>query len=247
MVHLLLIIIYVAFISLGLPDALLGAAWPVMQPQFGVPISWLGPVSLLISAGTVVSSLLSDRLCRRFGTGKVTAVSVLMSAVALIGFALSRYYWMICLFAIPYGLAAGAIDSCLNNYVAVHYSGKHMSWLHCMWGIGAAVGPYVMGLAIAIMNEWSFGYLSIGLLQIFLCVLMFISLPVWKNNGGSDEQQGEALSIKQIFSLPGAKAVILTFFCYCALEQTAGQWASSYFSGAIGLSEDVCALLASLY
>lgn len=248
MVHFLLIIIYIAFISLGLPDALLGAAWPVIQPQFDVPVSWMGPVSLLISGGTVVSSLFSDRLCRRFGTGRVTAFSVAMTAVALIGFALSRAYWMLCVLALPYGLGAGAVDSCLNNYVAIHYSGKHMSWLHCMWGLGAAAGPYVMGAAIAYMNNWTLGYWSIGLLQVVLCMFLFISLPAWKKTGDEQtEEQFGPLSIKEIFSIPGAKAVFLTFFCYCAMEQTAGQWAATYFFGHIGLSEGVCALLASLY
>ena len=149
MAHLLLIIIYAAFVSLGLPDAILGAAWPVMQPQFGVPLSWLGPVALLISLGTVVSSLFADRLIRKFGPGRVTACSVVMTAVALIGFALTRSYWMLCIWAVPYGLGAGSVDACLNNYVAIHYSGKHMSWLHCMWGLGAASGPYLMSAAIA--------------------------------------------------------------------------------------------------
>lgn len=248
MIHILLIIIYIAFVSLGLPDALLGAAWPVIQPQFGVPVSWLGPVALLISAGTVVSSLWSDKLSVTFGTGKVTAFSIGMTAVALIGFALSRHYWMLCLFAIPYGLGAGAVDSCLNNYVAIHYSGKHMSWLHCMWGLGASTGPYIMSAAIAYMNNWTLGYWFIGILQVVLCVFIFASIPVWKNNDNNGQAEAYVpMSIKEIFALPGAKAVIITFFCYCALEQTAGQWASSYYYGHLGLSEGVCALLGSLY
>lgn len=248
MVHILLIIIYIAFVSLGLPDALLGAAWPVIQPQFVVPVSWMGPISLLISGGTVVSSLLSDRLCRKFGTGLVTAVSVAMTAVALVGFATSGSYWMLCIWALPYGLGAGSVDSCLNNYVAIHYSGKHMSWLHCMWGLGAAAGPYIMGASIAYMNSWSMGYWGVGILQIILCVFLFCSLPVWKKSSGTaNEQISEPLTLKHIFAMPGAKAVILTFFCYCAMEQTAGQWAASYFYGHIGLKEEICALLASLY
>lgn len=248
MAHILLVIIYVAFVSLGLPDALLGSAWPVMQPQYGVPISWMGPVSLLISGGTVLSSLFSERLCRRFGTGLVAAFSVSLTAVALMGFAVSRAYWMLFIWALPYGLGAGSVDSCLNNYVAIHYSGKHMSWLHCMWGLGAMTGPYVMGAAIAYLNNWTVGYWFVGLLQMVLCLFLFISLPVWKKTVGEEqEQQGKPLSIKEIFSLPGIKAVILTFFCYCAMEQTAGQWASSYFHGHIGLTEELSALLASLY
>lgn len=248
MVHLLLIIIYAAFISLGLPDAILGSAWPVMQPQFNVPVSWLGPVALIISAGTVVSSLLSDRLTRKFKPGIVTSFSVVTTAVALIGFALSSSYWMLCLWAVPYGLGAGCIDACLNNYVAIHYSGKHMSWLHCMWSLGATAGPYAMSVAIAFYNNWELGYWIIGFIQIILSICLFASLPVWKKNHNEETaEKTSALSLKQIFSMPGAKLLISTFFCYCAMEQTAGQWASSYFYGHLHLSEEICALFASLY
>ena len=250
MVHVLLAIIYAAFISLGLPDALLGAGWPVMQPVFGVPVSWLGPVALLISAGTVVSSLLSDRLTRKLGTGLVTAISVAMTAVSIVGFATSTSYWQLCLWAIPYGLGAGSVDACLNNYVAIHYSGKHMSWLHCMWGLGAACGPYIMSSAIGFFNNWRFGYWGVGLIQIVLTAILFISLPTWKSSASSDSDDHDhsaPLSFKQIFSMPGAKALIITFFCYCAMEQTAGQWAASYFYGHIGLKEELCALFASMY
>lgn len=250
MVHILLVIIYAAFISLGLPDALLGAGWPVMQPEFGVPISWMGAVSLLISAGTVVSSLLSDRITRKFGTGVVTTFSVAMTAVAIVGFGTSRFYWLLCFWAIPYGLGAGSVDACLNNFVALHYSGKHMSWLHCMWGLGAATGPYIMSAAIAFFNNWRLGYWGIGVIQIVLMSCLFISLPIWKKSGESLEEaaeQGAPLSLKQIFSMPGAKALIVTFFCYCAMEQTAGQWAACYFFGHLHLTEELSALLASIY
>ncbi len=250
MIHILLVIIYAAFISLGLPDSLLGAGWPAMQPEFGVPISWMGAVSLLISGGTVVSSLLSDALTRKFGTGLVTAVSVTMTAAAIVGFATSSSYWLLCVWAIPYGLGAGSVDSCLNNYVAIHYSGKHMSWLHCMWGLGAASGPYIMSAAIAFYNNWRFGYWGVGIIQIVLTASLFISLPIWKKGDKSTEEPldpGVPLSLKQIFTMPGAKALILTFFCYCAMEQTAGQWAASYFFGYIKLNEELCALLASVY
>ena len=250
LVHILLVIIYAAFISLGLPDALLGAGWPVMQPEFGVPVSWMGAVALLISISTVVSSLLADRITRKFGTGSVTAFSVALTAVAIIGFATSSSYWHLCIWAVPYGLGAGSIDTCLNNYVAIHYSGKHMSWLHCMWGLGAASGPYIMSAAIAFANNWRVGYWSVALVQIVLTFCLFLSLPVWKNTHGESEQEascGGPLSLRQIFSMPGAKALILTFFCYCAMEQTAGQWAASYFFGHIGLKEELCALFASMY
>lgn len=251
MVHFLLAIIYAAFISLGLPDALLGAGWPVMQPEFAVPVSWMGAVALLISLGTVVSSLMADRMTRILDTGLLTALSVGLTAVAIVGFATSTSYWHLCLWAVPYGLGAGSVDSCLNNYVAVHYSGKHMSWLHCMWGLGAASGPYIMSASIAFANNWRVGYWSVGLLQIVLTACLFFSLPIWKKNNndssGADVQQSAPLTLRQIFAMPGAKVLILTFFCYCAMEQTAGQWAASYFFGHIGLKEELCALFASMY
>ena len=250
MVHFLLVIIYAAFISLGLPDALLGAGWPVMQPAFNVPISWMGPVSLLIYISTVVSSLLADRITRKFGTGLVTAFSVAVTAVAIVGFATSQSYWFLCIWAVPYGLGAGCIDACLNNYVAIHYSGKHMSWLHCMWGLGASSGPYIMSAAIGFFNNWRFGYWGVGIIQIVLTTCLFASLPVWKKDNDQNEcnqEQNAPLKLKQIFAMPGAKALILTFFCYCAMEQTAGQWAASYFYGYLGLKEELCALLASIY
>ena len=148
MVHLLLAIIYIAFISLGLPDSLLGSAWPTMYPQLGVPISYAGGISMIIALGTIISSLLSDRLTLKLGTGRVTAISVLMTAVALFGFSLSSSFLMLCILAVPYGLGAGSVDASLNNYVALHYESKHMSWLHCFWGIGASLGPYKMGYAL---------------------------------------------------------------------------------------------------
>ena len=173
MVHILLIVIYLAFIGLGLPDGLLGSAWPVMYPVFEVPVSSAGVVSFIISMGTVVSSLLSDRLTRKLGCGKVTAISVAMTAVAIFGFSVSREYWQLCLWAIPYGLGAGSVDASLNNYVALHYASRHMSWLHCMWGLGASIGPYIMGFALSSGQGWNMGYRYIGLLQIVLSVILF--------------------------------------------------------------------------
>ena len=249
MVHIILIIIYFAFISLGLPDGLLGAAWPAIHEQWQVPVSWMGPVSLIISAGTVVSSLFSDKLTRKFGTGKVTSFSVAMTAIALIGFSVSNNYWMLCLWAIPYGLGAGSVDSCLNNYVAVHYAAKHMSWLHCMWGVGASVGPYIMGLVLTVGQRWGNGYLYIGVFQAILTAFLFICLPLWKEgNQLTDETQtSRSLTLRQAFSIPKAKMLFLSFFCYCALEQTLGQWAASYFYGYLKLSEELSAGLAALY
>ena len=231
MVHLLLAIIYMAFISLGLPDGLLGAAWPSMVPELGTPVSFAGVIFIIISVGTVVSSLLSQRLNLRFGPGRVTAFSVAMTAAALFGFASCRSTWQLCLWALPYGLGAGSVDACLNNYVALHYASRHMSWLHCMWGIGASVGPYIMGAVLSAGRHWSAGYRSIGVLQLALTALLLLSLPLWKK--GEEQGEGEKakpLRLKEILAIPGAKPLLLAFFCYCALEQTMGLWAGSYLA-----------------
>ena len=230
MVSLLLAIIYLAFISLGLPDALLGSAWPVMHQELRVPLSWSGGVFMIIAVGTIVSSLLSDRLTRRLGAGKVTAISVAMTCAALFGFSFSRSYLALCLWAVPYGLGAGGVDAALNNYVALHYASRHMSWLHCMWGIGATLGPYIMGAALTGGYDWSMGYRVIGLLQLALTAALVLSLPLWKSADGSGggAERARALSLPEVVALPGAKAVMVCFFCYCALEQTVGLWASSY-------------------
>lgn len=231
MVHLLLAIIYMAFISLGLPDGLLGAAWPSMVPELGTPVSFAGVIFIIISVGTVVSSLLSQRLNLRFGPGRVTAFSVAMTAAALFGFSSCRSAWQLCLWALPYGLGAGSVDACLNNYVALHYASRHMSWLHCMWGIGASVGPYIMGAVLSAGRHWSAGYRSIGVLQLALTALLLLSLPLWKK--GEEQGEGEKakpLRLKEILAIPGAKPLLLAFFCYCALEQTMGLWAGSYLA-----------------
>lgn len=251
MVHLLLVIIYISFISLGLPDALLGAAWPTMYPQFDVPVSYAGIISMIIALGTIVSSLLSDRLTRALGTGKVTAISVAMTAAALFGFSVSNSFWMLCLWAVPYGLGAGSVDASLNNYVALHYSSRHMSWLHCMWGLGATAGPYVMGFVLSGGGQWNGGYRLIGILQIMLTIVLFCSLPLWKGRAKSDGVQGgkadKPLSLRQIIRIPGAKEVLIAFFCYCALEQTAGLWASSYLVLYKGVASETAAFFASMF
>lgn len=247
MVHLLLAIIYISFISLGLPDALLGSAWPLMHQEFSVPVSYMGIVALIISSGTVVSSLLSDRLTKRFGTGLVTAVSVAMTAVSLLGFSSASAYWMLLLWAIPYGLGAGSVDASLNNYVAIHYASRHMSWLHCMWGIGAASGPYIMGAVLTGGMPWNLGYSSLGLLQAVLTVVLFVCLPVWKRSDSSNPHPAQPLKLREVICLPGAREVMVMFFCYCALEQTVGQWASSYLVLDRGLTEETAASCASLF
>lgn len=253
MFQLLLVIIYLAFISLGLPDSLLGSAWPTMYKEFSVPVSYAGVISMIISAGTIISSLQSDRLTKKFGTGKVTAISVLMTAVALFGFSGSHSFWMLCLWAIPYGLGAGGVDASLNNYVALHYKSRHMSWLHCMWGIGASLGPYIMGYALTGGQGWNMGYLYIAILQIVLTAILLLSLPLWEKNAvsssvtDSTHSQREPLRLRQIVKIPGAKEVMVTFFCYCSLEQTAGLWASSYLVLHRGLSPEIAAGFASLF
>lgn len=267
MTQLLLAIIYLAFISLGLPDSLLGSAWPTMYQQFGVPISYAGIISMIISAGTIVSSLQSDRLTKKLGTGKVTAISVAATAVALFGFSFSHSFWALCLWAIPYGLGAGSVDASLNNYVALHYESRHMSWLHCMWGVGATADPYIMGIALSMGQGWNMGYRYIGIIQVVLTAILIFSLPLWKERKSPTENLQNAemeqllenvsekagttsekvLSLREILKIAGAKEVMLCFFCYCALEQTAGLWASSYLTLHKGVSSETAAIFASLF
>ena len=255
MVHLLLAVIYLAFISLGLPDSLLGAAWPTMYREFDVPVSYAGAIFMIISAGTILSSLMSDRLTRRFGTGLVTAVSVATTALALFGFSISQSYWMLCLWAIPYGLGAGSVDASLNNYVALHYASRHMSWLHCMWGVGATVGPYIMEFALSGGRTWGTGYRYIGMLQVALVILLFLSLPLWKKRAVPANEHAETsgscadapLSLPQVLAIPGAKEVMAAFFFYEAVEQTSALWAGSYLALHVGLSSKEAAGLAGLF
>lgn len=256
MVTLLLAVIYLSFISLGLPDSLLGSAWPAMYPEFNVPVSYAGIISMIISVGTILSSLQSDRLTRKLGTGKITAISVAMTAVSLFGFSITHSFWLLCLWAVPYGLGAGSVDASLNNYVALHYASRHMSWLHCMWGVGASVGPYIMGYALTGGQGWNMGYRYIAILQIALTVILIFSLPLWKKKASATEAvsastdadtSGAPLSLKQIIQIPGAKEVFIAFFCYCALEQTAGLWASSYLNLYHGINIETAASYASLF
>lgn len=253
MVHLLLAVIYLSFISLGLPDSLLGSAWPAMYGKFGVPVSYAGIISMIIAAGTIVSSLQSDRLTRKSGTGKVTAISVALTAIALFGFSISHSFWLLCLWAIPYGLGAGSVDASLNNYVALHYASRHMSWLHCMWGVGASLGPYIMGYALTGGQGWNMGYRYISMLQIALTIILLISLPLWKgrpdaaNVSDHGSTLDKPLTLRQIARIPGAKEVLITFFCYCALEQTTSLWASSYLVLHKGLTAETAAGFASLF
>lgn len=242
----LLGIIYLSFISLGLPDALLGSAWPNIYLEFEVPVSYAGIISMIIAVGTVISSLQSDRLTKKYGTGKVTAISVGTTALALFGFSISHNIISLCLWAIPYGLGAGSVDASLNNYVALHFSSKHMSWLHCMWGIGATLGPYIMGLVLTNNKPWNDGYRIISILQVVLTIIIITSLSKWKKQD-STTTNTKPLSLKEIFNIPGAKEIMICFFCYSAIEQTSMLWASSYLNLAEGIDAKTAATFASLF
>ena len=238
MIHLLLAVIYLAFISLGLPDALLGSAWPTIYQEWSAPVSTAGVIYLIISLGTVVSSLMSDRLTRALGPGKVTAFSVATTALALWGFSVSTSFWQLCLWSIPYGLGAGSVDAALNNYVAVHYASRHMSWLHCMWGIGASLGPHIMSRALSGGQGWSAGYQVVALIQISLTAVLFLTLPLWKTQrNGAAKTTCRPLSLRQIAAIPGTKPVMAAFFCYCAMVTTAALWGASYLVLHMGMDE----------
>jgi len=247
---LLLAIIYIAFISLGLPDSLLGAAWPVMYGELGVPISYAGIVTMIIAAGTIVSSLLSDWLMRKVGAGVITAVSVFMTAAALFGFSASHSFLLLCLWAVPYGLGAGAVDAALNNYVALHFSSRHMNWLHCFWSVGAAASPYIMSYCLTGGFGWNNGYRSVAVVQTILTAALFLSLPLWKRRrleGAEGESAAKALSLPRAVKIKGVPFVLIMFFGYCALEQAAGLWASSYLVQFRGVDTDTAAWSASLF
>lgn len=250
MVSLLLGMIYLAFISLGLPDSLLGSAWPVMYRQFGVPLSYAGIVSMIIAGGTIVSSLMSDRLTRMFGTGILTAFSVFLTAAALFGFSVSNSFTLLCVWAVPYGLGAGAVDAALNNYVALHFAARHMSWLHCCWGIGASISPNIMSYCLVNGSGWNSGYRSVAIIQIVLAALLFLSLPLWKRNSkvsGSNERKVANLGFLQAMKITGVKFILPAFLAYGALETTTGLWASSYLVNARGIDADTAAKYASLF
>lgn len=251
MTGLLLALIYLCFVSLGLPDSLLGSAWPVMQIEMSAPVSYAGIISLTICAGTILSSLFSDRLLRRFGAGKVTAISVVMTAVALFGFSVSDRFWMLILWSVPYGLGAGAVDAILNNYVALHFKAQHMSWLHCMWGVGASISPYIMSFALIRLNDWNWGYLIVAIIQILLSAVIFASIPLWKRgisaSADTTKESSHTLSFKEIFSIKGAIPCFIAFFTYCSLELTTSLWASSYLTQKWGFSPEDAAGFASMF
>lgn len=245
---LLLSLIYLAFISLGLPDSTLGAGWPAMHISFGVPVSYMGIVSMIISGGTILSSLASAYLTKKFSTKTVTAASVLMTAAAMFGFGASSRFWHICIWAVPYGLGAGAIDAALNNYVALHYSSKHMSWLHCFWGVGTIVSPYVMSYALA-NSVWNDGYRIVGIVQVIIAVVLIATMPVWKINQNKNisDDSVKVLSIKDSLKIKGVAPLLTGFFAYCAAEATVMLWASTYLVSTRGVSEEIAAAFASLF
>ena len=242
----LLVLIYLAFISLGLPDSLLGSGWPVMHAELGVPVSYMGIVSMIISGGTIVSSLFSDRMTRKLSTRIVTVVSVFLTVIALFGFSFSNRFWMLTVFAIPYGLGAGAIDAALNNYIALHYKAKHMSWLHCFWGIGTIVSPFIMSYALA-NKTWNNGYRMVGFLQLAIAMLLLVTLPVWKVNKAKYGESGKSIGLLGALKIKGVPLLLTGFFAYCAAEATAMQWASTYFVEVKGISAERAAGFAALF
>ncbi|MBE6903116.1 MAG: MFS transporter [Ruminococcaceae bacterium] len=248
---LLLALIYVCFISLGLPDSLLGSAWPVLHLEINVPVSFAGIISMVIFIGTILSSLYSGKLLHKFGAGNVTAVSIALTALGLFGFSISNQFCMLILWAIPYGLGAGGVDSILNNYVALHYKAQHMSWLHCMWGLGASISPYIMSFSLVKLNSWNYGYLIVAVIQAILSVFVFTSLPIWKKGTESKENNenalaSKALSFKEIFTMKSTIPCFLTFFCSCSLELTTSLWTSSYLVQKWSILPETAAWLASM-
>ena len=247
MYTLLLAVIYLVFISLGLPDSLLGSGWPTMRLVFDQPLSAAGAVSMIITCGTICSSLLSERLTAKLSTRGVTVASVFLSAAALFGFSISTRFWMLCLWAVPYGLAAGCIDSAINNYVALHYRSRHMSWLHCFWGVGTVISPCVMSWALR-HSGWQSGYRAVALLQLAIGAVLVLTLPVWNihRDGSQSARAGQLLGIRGALKIKGAPTLFVGFFAYCGAEGTSILWASSYLAGARGFSAERAAASAAV-
>lgn len=244
----LLMMIYLSFISLGLPDSLLGSAWPAMNVSLNAPLWGAGLVQMLISFCTIISSLNSAKLIHRFGTGKLTAISVATTALALLGFSLAKNYAFLLLMAVPLGLGAGAVDAGLNNYVALHCEAKHMSWLHCFWGVGTIIGPMILSAVLRVGGSWATGYRAVGLIQCAVSALLFATLGMWKRGNIQQEEYGaKALSVWEVLSLPGAKAGMVTFLCYCAVESTLGLWGATYISQVRGVDEATAASFGAMF
>lgn len=248
--YLLLIIIYLAFISLGLPDSLLGPAWTTMYMDLKVPLHFAGIISMIVAGGTVISSLFSARLINHFGVASVTAFSVLMTALALLGFSYSQHFIFLCLLAIPLGLGAGCVDAALNNYVALHYEARHMNWLHCFWGVGAAIGPVIMARYLALDGSWTDGYNTVGWIQFFLVFILLISMSLWKKETAEPHTNNDVktkTSFKTLLDIPGVRQALIVFFCYCSIEATFGLWGASYLVVARKFEPDNAARLVSFY
>lgn len=228
----LLIIIYIAFIGLGIPDSLFGTAWPAIYSEFELPISFGSFVTIIISCGTVLSSVISSKIISRLGTNKVSAYSTLLTALALLGFSFAPNLWVMCFWAIILGIGAGAIDVALNNYVAIHYSATHMSFLHCFYGVGVSVSPYILSLVIAGNFGWRGGYRIAFAIQLIITLLLFLSLPLWrKAHGGeneSEENTHKDLSFRSVLKIPGVKMMCSLFIASCAIECTCGGWGSTF-------------------
>lgn len=248
MYSLLLAIIYLAFISLGLPDSLLGSCWPVMHTELSVPVSYMGIITILASGCTIISSLVSNKLTRKFKTPMVTLVSVIIISIGLYGFSISTNFWMLMLFAIPYGLGGGSIDAALNNYVALHYNSKHMSWLHCFWGVGTIISPFVMSYTLT-NSGWQAGYRIIALVQLGIAIILLLTLPLWKVNQTSEQASAaeKSVGIIDALKIKGVPFLLLGFFAYCAAEATAMGWASTYFVHVKNITEEKAAAFASLF
>lgn len=252
MATLLLVLIYIAFISLGLPDALLGAGWPVMQPEFGVPYGFAGLLSMTVAGGTILASVFATRVLKTFGTGPVTAFSVALTAIALFGFALTPSFWWLFLAAIPFGLGAGAVDSGLNAFVAEHYESRHMSWLHSFWGVGALSGPLVLGALLAQGTTWRNAYLAIAVFQVVLVIVLIVAVPLWgkvKAHAQGDEPIEDQPHQPLFFPLKitGVKWALAALFTYCAIESTMGLWGGSFLFKTKGLDAASAATWVSLF
>ena len=250
MASLLIAIIYLSFISLGLPDSLLGSAWPVMHIDVGAQVSAAGIISMIISFCTIISALLSARLLKKFGMGIIVASSVFLTAAAMMAFSFSTSFRQLCVFALPYGFGAGAIDACLNNYVALNLSSRHMSWLHCSWGIGATFSPYIMGFALTRPSGWHGGYRFVAAIQLVLTLVLFIAVPLWKKyekSGGESYENTKTLSTKQVLKIPGTLPMFIGFMSYCAIETLPIVWASTYFRSVYSLAPEKAARFASLF
>jgi len=254
----LLLVIYLAFISLGLPDSMLGASWPVMRLDLNAPLGMAGLLSMTVTVGTIVSSLLSGVVVRRFGTGLVTLTSCVMTASALIGFSISPSVVWLIVCAIPLGLGGGAVDAALNHYVAARYKAHHMSWLHCFWGVGATAGPMIMGAYLSGKASWRDGYLAVAGIQFALVIVLVFTLPLWRARSGkgstsSDADHSETVSpsdreaASKPLKVKGVKFALASFLFYCGVEMTVGLWGSSYLVKERGLAADEAALWGSIY